>query len=46
MPRPVPGPDNETNMPSPAGAGTILLSDLCEWREQASPGASRGIISG
>jgi hypothetical protein len=31
-------------MPSPAGAGTILLSDLCEWREQLARSIARNNI--
>jgi SAM-dependent methyltransferase len=44
MRRPDPGPANEMNVPSPAGAGTILLSDLCEWRERLARSIARNNI--
>ena len=44
MPRPDPGPDNEMNTPSDYGAGTILLSDLCSWREQLARTIARNNI--
>jgi SAM-dependent methyltransferase len=49
MPRPDPGPDKGTITSSYSGAGTILLGDLCEWREQLARCIARnniGIRSG
>jgi SAM-dependent methyltransferase len=44
MPRPDPGPDNQMNTPSHDCAGTILLSDLCLWREQLARSIARNNI--